>query len=120
MRGYIYILLTLLFTVYGQLILKWRLNSFDPFPSSFSGQLKYIGATLIDPYILSSFAAAFLASITWIAALTKFQLSYAYPFMSLSFVLVMIISYLLLNEPLTVNKVAGILLIAAGLFIASK
>ena len=120
MKAYIYIILTLLFTVYGQLILKWRLNSFTPFPDSYSKQLKYIVTVLLDPYVLSSFAAAFLASLTWIAALTKFQLSYAYPFMSLSFILVMIMSYLLLNEPLTVNKIAGILLIVIGLVIASK
>jgi uncharacterized membrane protein len=120
MTGYLYILFTLLFTVYGQLILKWRLNSFGPFPESFKTQLNYLGAALIDPYILSSFAAAFLASLTWIAALTKFQLSYAYPFMSFSFILVLVMSYFFLNEPFTINKLIGVLLIVAGLFIASK
>jgi drug/metabolite transporter (DMT)-like permease len=120
MIGYIYIFFTLILTVYGQLILKWRLNRFPPFPETFSEQLRYLGSALLDLYILSSFAAAFLASLTWIAALTRFQLSYAYPFMSLSFVLVMIISYFILNEPLTWGKVAGVILIVAGLFIASK
>ncbi|MEO6611798.1 MAG: EamA family transporter [Chitinophagaceae bacterium] len=120
MIRYIYILLTLLLTVYGQLILKWRLNSLGHFPTSFKAQLKFLAATIIDPFVLSSFAAAFLASLTWIAALTKFDLSYAYPFMSLSFILVLVFSYFLLNEPLTVNKLAGVLLIIAGLFIASK
>ena len=33
--------------------------------------------------------------------MTKFQLSYAYPFMSLAFVLVMFLSAFFFNEPVT-------------------
>lgn len=118
--GYVYILITLLLTVYGQLILKWRLSYFGQLPDKFSEQVKYILSTLIDPYVISSFAAAFLASLTWIAALTKFQLSYAYPFMSLSFIMVLILSFYIFHEPVTAGKVIGSLLIVAGLIIASK
>ena len=120
MIGYIYILLTLLLTAYGQLILKWRINLLGTFPDQFKLQLCYLGKALIDPYIISSFIAAFLASLTWIAALTKFEISYAYPFMSLSFILVLVFSYLLFNEPLTLNKIMGIILIMVGLYFASR
>ena len=120
MMGYIYILLTLLLTAYGQLILKWRINLHGAFPEQFKFQLYYFGKVLLDPYIISSFAAAFLASLTWIAALTKFEISYAYPFMSLSFVIVLFFSYLIFNEPLTLNKMVGIILIMIGLYFASR
>jgi drug/metabolite transporter (DMT)-like permease len=120
MIGYLYILITLILTAYGQLILKWRLNSMGHFPEVYKEQLKFIGTTLLDPYIISSFVAAFLASLTWIAALTKFQLSYAYPFMSLSFIIVLILSYFIFNEPLTASKIIGALLIVGGLIVASK
>ena len=120
MMGYIYILVTLLLTVYGQLILKWRINFHGAFPEQFKLQLFYFGKALLDPYIFSSFVAAFLASLTWIAALTKFEISYAYPFMSLSFVIVLFFSYLLFNEPLTLNKMVGIILIMIGLYFASR
>ncbi len=118
--GYVYILLTLLFTTYGQLILKWRINFLGQFPEGIKAQLFFVGKSLLDPYVISSFAAAFIASLTWIAALTKFDLSYAYPFMSLSFVLVLILSYFIFNEPLTLNKMIGIVLIMTGLYFASK
>lgn len=120
MTGYLYILITLLLTTYGQLVLKWRLAIHGHFPEHFREQLIYLGKALLDPYIISSFGAAFLASLTWIAALTKFEISYAYPFMSLSFVLVLVLSYFMFNEPMTVNKVAGVLLIVAGLYFASR
>jgi drug/metabolite transporter (DMT)-like permease len=120
MKGYLYIILTLVFTIYGQLILKWRINSFGPFPDAKKDQLIYIGKSLLDPYVISSFAAAFIASLTWIAALTKFDLSYAYPFMSLSFIFVLFLSYLLFNEPFTLNKIIGVAFVVAGLYFASK
>lgn len=120
MKGYLYILLTLLLTVYGQLILKWRIDFHGAFPQQFKEQLLYLGKALLDPYIISSFAAAFLASLTWMAALTKFDISYAYPFMSLSFLFVLFFSFLFFNEPLTLNKLAGIILIMTGLYFASR
>ena len=118
--GYIYILATLLLTAYGQLILKWRLNFLGPLPSGFKQQLFYFATALTDMYVLSSFLAAFLGSLTWIATLTKFNLSYAYPFMSLSFLLVLLLGHFFLNEPLRLTSIAGILLIIAGLYLASR
>ena len=120
MIRYSYIMATLLLTVYGQLIIKWRMNLLGSFPATFRLQLLYLGKALLDPYVISSFVAAFLASLTWMAALTKFDLSHAYPFMSLSFVLVLICSYLLFNEPITLNKIVGIILIIAGVYFTSK
>ena len=120
MIGYLYILLTLVLTAYGQLILKWRIDLYGAFPEQFKSQLLYLGKALLDPYIISSFISALLASLTWMAALTKFKLSDAYPFMSLSFLLVLIFSYLLFKEPLTTGKVAGAMLIIIGLYFASR
>ena len=54
------------------------------------------------------------------AAMTKLDLSHAYPFTSLSFVLVLIASGLFLNEPVTWPKIAGIALICGGIAIGSQ
>jgi uncharacterized membrane protein len=54
------------------------------------------------------------------AAMTKFDLSHAYPFMSLNFVLVLVLSAWLLSEPVTLQKILGIALIVAGTMVASR
>jgi uncharacterized membrane protein len=54
------------------------------------------------------------------AAMTKFNLSYAYPFMSLNFVLVLVLSVWLLSEPVTLQKVIGIGLIVLGTVVAAR
>src|SRR5689334_3838041 len=98
--GYLYIILTILLSAYGQVILKWRINQMGELPQGMDKWI-FLLKSLFDPFIFSSFLAAFLASLTWMAALAKFQLSYAYPFMSLSFLMVLLLSYFFLSEALT-------------------
>lgn len=118
--GYLYILLTVLLTAYGQLILKWRMNFLDEPPTPLLEKFWFLFKIIFDPYIFSGFFAAFLASLTWMAALAKFDLSFAYPFMSLAFVVVLLCSYVFLNEALTVQKIFGLVLIVLGLVVASR
>lgn len=118
--GYVYIFVTILFTVFGQLILKWRLNDVGDLPSNFGDMIVFLVRLLFDPYIFSSFFSAFLASLTWMAALKYFDLSKAYPFMALSYVCVLVISIWLFNESFSYAKVIGSLVIVVGVVILSK
>jgi multidrug transporter EmrE-like cation transporter len=118
--GYLYISGTIFFTVYGQLIIKWRIGRYGQLPDGLPDKINFLFHVLLDPYILSGFAAAFIASFFWMAAMTKFDLSFAYPFMSLAFVLVLILSVMFFREPLTIHKVAGMFFIVTGIFISSR
>jgi uncharacterized membrane protein len=51
--------------------------------------------------------------------MTRFELSYAYPFTSLNFVLVLAMSVWLLDEQLNLYKVAGVALIVLGTVVAA-
>jgi len=117
--GYAYIGLTILFTVYGQLVIKWQMTG-KSLPTGSIEKLVFVLHQYLNPWVLSGLLAAFLASMSWIAAMTRFELSFAYPFTSLSFVLVMFASALLLNEPLNIYKLAGTLIIILGLFVVSR
>lgn len=117
---YLYIFATIVFTVYGQLILKWRIGSYGPLPVDSGNKLKFLISLLCDPLIFSGFFAAFLASLAWMAAMTKFDLSHAYPFMSLNFVVVLLLSGWLLSEPITLQKMLGIGLIVIGTLVAAR
>jgi uncharacterized membrane protein len=117
---YLYILATIGFTVYGQLIIKWRIVQFGPLPTELVGKFKFLLGLLWDPAIFSGFAAAFVASLAWMAAVAKFDLSHAYPFMSLNFVVVLLLSGWLLSEPMTMQKAFGVGLIVLGTVIAAR
>jgi drug/metabolite transporter (DMT)-like permease len=120
MTGYIYIFGTILFTIYGQIILKWRLNSYGSLPASAFEKIKFLMNALFDIYILSGFVSAFIASLFWMAAMTKFEITIAYPFMSLSPALVFFIGVFFLGETFTWGKIIGLLLIIIGTLVTVK
>lgn len=106
-------------TTYGQIILKWQLSLAGPLPDSLPGKVLFLLSQFRSPWILSGFAAAGLAALCWMAALTQFELGYAYPFMSISFVLVLGFSALFLHEAATMPKLLGMALIVAGIIVSS-
>ncbi len=117
---YSYILLTILFTVYGQIVLKWRLNDFAELPMGIMNKFTFLVGLIFDPWIFSGFFAAFLASLAWMAAMTRFDLSQVYPYMSLNFVIVLLISGWLLSESITISKGVGVILIVIGTIFATR
>jgi len=119
--GYFYIFGTIFFTVYGQIVLKWRINGIGgSLPEAMGEKIMFLFKILFDPWVFSGFFSAFIASFFWMAAMTKFDISYAYPFMSSAFVLVFLLSVILFHEPVTWQKVVGLALIVAGIIVTSR
>ena len=119
---YLYIFGTLFFTVYGQIILKWRIGKLGWQPNT-----EGIGAAVVnylrflfDPLIFSGFISAFVASVFWMLAMTKFEITQAYPFMSISPALVFILGIWLLGETFSWGKVIGLALIIIGVIVTVK
>ena len=79
-----------------------------------------LGSLILNPWIISAMVGAFFAMLSWLAAMTKFELSYAYPFMSLAFVLVLVLGAALFHESVTMPKVLGVALIVSGIMFASQ
>lgn len=118
--GHLYILSTLLFTVYGQLVLKWQIGQAGSLPADALEKLLFLLKLFLNPWIVSGFVSAFLASLAWMAAMTRFDLNYAYPFMSLAFVIVMLFSVAFLGEALTWQRVIGTALVMGGLVVIAN
>ncbi len=118
--GHFFITLTLFFTVYGQLVLKWQMAGAGALPPGGLDKLLFLLKLFANPWIMSGLVAAFLASLAWMAAMTRFEMSYAYPFMSLAFVIVMAFGALFLGESLGLAKVAGTLMVIAGLVVLAR
>ncbi len=118
--GYIFIAMTILLTIYGQLILKWQVGIAGPLPIGLLPQIWFILTLLLRPWVISALVSAFAASLFWMATMTKFELSRAYPFMALNFVLVTLIAVPLFGESVSMGKVLGIVLVTAGLVLLSR
>lgn len=121
MNPYLYIFGTLFFTVYGQIVLKWRLSGLKVIlPEGFLDKIIYLIKLVFDPFIFSGFASAFVASLFWMAAMTKFEITQAYPFMSLAPALIFVIGIFFMGETYTIGKLLGLILIMIGIVVTVK
>jgi multidrug transporter EmrE-like cation transporter len=120
MSGYALVATAALLTVYGQVMIKWRVDRAGELPSSGSGRLRYFGDLLLDPWVMTVLVASVLAAAVYLVALTKLELSRAYPVMSLTFVFVPLAGVVIFRESLGAATAIGIVLIVAGLVIGSQ
>lgn len=117
--GYLFVALMIALTLYGQFALKWQVTLAGPLPVDLGGQLQYVLGLLLSPLVISGLAAAFLASVCWMLALTKLELSRAYPFTALSLTLVVFLSAAVFGETLNTGKLIGSALIVAGVLVVA-
>jgi multidrug transporter EmrE-like cation transporter len=118
--SYFYVACTILLTVYAQIIIKWQVLGAGELPAEPADKLWFLARLLVNPWVVSALAGLLVATLTWMAAMTRLELSHAYPFVSFAFVLVVLCSAWLFNEPLTVTKLAGLALICIGIAIGSQ
>jgi len=106
------IIFVIISTVTSQLILKWRVDTLIKRSEDTSDQIQLILKNIFDPYILLCFSLAFVAAISWIFTLTRFELSSAYPYMALNFLFVIFLSSLFFGEVLNIrNTIADIFIV---------
>jgi len=118
--GYVFIAGTIMFTVYGQLILRHQIGELGDVPNGVGLFRFLLELTFTRPLILSGLAAAFVASLCWMATLTRFELSFAYPFMALNFVIVVVIAVAAFGETINANKIIGLLIVCSGLVVVAQ
>ena len=114
MEGYGLIFIAIILTVLAQLVMKWQVGLAGPAPDELQARILYFVRVLMSPWVIAAFAAAFGVALAWILILNKYELSWAYPFMSLTFPLVVFSSALLFQEQLSWLKVFGVSLIVVG------
>lgn len=117
--SYVFIALTILLTVYGQLILKWQVGVHGHLLAAPLQPLNLV-QLLLKPWVISAFAAAFGASLCWMAAISKMPISRAYPYMAINFFLVALLAAAIFHEQLDGYKVAGTLIIMLGVVVLSR
>ncbi len=112
---HIYIFLALGFAVSSQLIIKWKMSgfSYNDF-DSWQDRYSFAFSMLINPYIILALAFTVLAGVSWMIAMTKFDISYAYPFTTLGLVFVTTFSVVFFGEAINAYKIGGIVLIIFG------
>ena len=80
-----------------------------------------IGLKMISNFPILAGLVVYVASvIVWLLVLSRAQVSYAYPLLSIGYVVNAVAAYYLFGEPMSVVRMTGIFVIIAGVFIISQ
>ena len=116
MSPFVVIACSTVFGICGQLMLKHGMSRM--------GGAATVGGSLIrkivtSPWVIGGLVVYGLGVINWLMALSHLELSYAYPFASLSYIGIIVGSYFIFKERITLLRVAGIAVIIIGVLVTS-
>ena len=73
-----------------------------------------------SPMVIGGLALYGVGAVLWLFVLGRAQLSLAYPFVGLGFILTMLAGALVLHEPVGAARIAGTLMIVAGCVLVAR
>jgi len=121
MKGYmnviLIILIGILFASLGQVFLKIGMNAVGSINTFTYSDIVSIFSNL---YIILGLLMYGLGTIFWLIALSQKDLSYVYPFISLTFIIVLFLSHFVLKEQVSTARIVGTIIIVGGLMIVVK
>jgi drug/metabolite transporter (DMT)-like permease len=113
--------LSVVLSVCGQLVLKLGVTDVGTVNLLTAASLgKFFRQALFSPFVLAGFAMYGLSAVSWLIVLSRLNLSYAYPFLALNFVLIALVSRFVLGEDISMTHWAGILLICIGIVVVAR
>ncbi|MEO5625281.1 MAG: hypothetical protein ABIQ70_04660 [Dokdonella sp.] len=120
LQQHAFIFLCVFFTVVSQLLMRWRVGAAGSLPAATADRIGFIASLLLTPWIWLAITCTFLAGVTWMLALTRFDLSYAFPFTGVSFLVMLLAGAFIFNEHVTAARAAGTFLVMIGLIVVVR
>jgi len=104
----------------AQLLLKAGTNAIGHFEFS-AGNIVPVGLRLaLEPHILGGVSCYVVSLVVWIMALSRVDVSIAYPMLSIGYVVNALAAWYLFGEALTAFKLTGIGFIVVGVFLVAR
>ncbi|MGH6947096.1 MAG: EamA family transporter [Kiloniellales bacterium] len=114
------ILFTVLTNAAAQIMLKRGMNSVGHLSIDPTLLLSSFWRTALNPFVIAGLFTFVVSMASHLVVLSRVDLSFAYPFLSLAYVVVTAYAYFVFNENVNLIRVAGIALICLGTVLVSK
>ncbi len=72
------------------------------------------------PYIIAGLFCVGISMLLWLTVISKLELSFAYPIVALSYIIILLFGWLALSERINATRIAGIGCIMAGVVLISR
>ncbi len=121
MVKYIPLILTgVLLNAFAQVLLKKGMLNIGYFEFHFQDFFPILKKVGLNSYILSGLASYVISVAIWLLVLARVEVSYAYPFLSVGYIVVTALGYFIFQENLSWMRVAGIVVVIAGVLLLSR
>ncbi|MGD9650301.1 MAG: EamA family transporter [Dongiaceae bacterium] len=114
------ILFGVLLNAFAQLALKAGVNRIGHFDFSLNNIWPIGLAMAGNIYILGGLFLYGVSVIVWLMALSRVDVSFAYPMLSVGYIINAVAAYYLFDENLSVTRLAGIGVIIVGVYLISR
>lgn len=121
MTQYIPLILFTVLTNFGsQIMLKHGMTSIEKFEINAEGLTKSAFDIIFNPFVVGGLVVMAISMACHLVVLSRVDISYAYPFLGLSFVLTAAWGYFALGEDVNTFRIIGVLLICSGVALVAK
>ena len=120
MKNLLLILTCIALGVAGQLLLKQGMTSTGDQIDEVREVVPRLLRAATNPVVITGFVLYAFSAALWLILLTRVDLSFAYPMLSLGYVLVVFLSRALFNEQVTWMRFLGTLVVCLGVFLISR
>jgi len=114
MQYIVFILFTVVTNAAAQLMLKYGMVQLGPLSFAGVNPVIKILQIVFSPWVFLGLSTFVISMASHLYVLSKVELSFAYPFLSLAYVLVAVFAYFVFREDLNALRIAGIGLICVG------
>jgi drug/metabolite transporter (DMT)-like permease len=116
------ILFSVCLAALAQLTLKAGMNHVNDAlaPETFSLNGASLRALVAQPLVWGGLVLFGFSAIVWLVVLSRASLSFAYPFASITYVLILLFDHFVLDEQVPALRWAGVAFIATGIFLISR
>ena len=104
----------------AQLFLKAGMGQIGHFEFSAANLLPIGLKVMGNPPIITGLAMYVISVGVWLLVLSRVQVSFAYPMLSIGYVVNALAAYYLFGEPLTSIRMLGIFIIIAGVYLVAQ
>lgn len=109
-----FILFTVLTNAAAQLMLKYGMMQLGELSFAGANPVLRILQIVFSPWVFAGLCTFVISMASHLYVLSKVELSFAYPFLSLAYVAVAVFAFLLWREDLNAYRIAGIAFICVG------
>ncbi len=114
------LMIAICLTVTGELLLKTGMNRHGELNVSFSTLVPTALKLFSSPFVVGGFVFTFSGALFWLAVLSRWPLSLAYPLLSISYIIGIAASVLILKERVALPQLLGVLVIIMGVYLVSR